>query len=101
MGLFDKPPIKEYVAKVASDILKHDGVGHDRLMAEGRPGESGRYNYGSGENPYQHQPHALLDFDNEMKKMGLSEKERAALWSKRTLGEKIPPYKVTQYRDMI
>lgn len=56
-----------------SDVLIHEGVGHD----ENPPGRgSGRFAWGSGENPYQHQ----LSFTQEVKryrKKGLSDAEIA------------------------
>ena len=50
--------------------LVHTGVAHD----DNPPGRgSGRWAYGSGENPYQHQ-HDFLTLVNDMKHNGSSEK---------------------------
>lgn len=48
----------------------------DVLMHYGMPKRSGRYPYGSGENPYQHSGDFLSRID-ELKKKGWSEKEIA------------------------
>lgn len=55
---------------VALDILMHYGVGHEN------GGHSGRYPFGSGENPYQHSGD-LLSRIEEMQKEGMTEKEIA------------------------
>jgi len=47
------------------------------LYHYGMPRRSGRYPWGSGDNPYQHGPGTLTIRDNELKKTGLSEVERA------------------------
>ena len=36
--------------------------------------KSGRYEYGSGENPYQHDPHHVLKRARELKDAGMDEK---------------------------
>lgn len=55
------------------DYIAHEGRGHDR------GGHSGRYPWGSGENPYQHGPRFYADRFlaeyNELKKQGLSQSE--------------------------
>lgn len=51
---------------IAEDILKHYGM----------PRRSGRYPWGSGDNPYQHSGD-FLSRVNELKKSGMSEKEVA------------------------
>lgn len=62
------------------DILVHTGVAHD----ENPPGRgSGRYAYGSGENPYQHQ-FTFLSEVNKLRKSGLTDSEIA----KMLLGDK-------------
>lgn len=59
--------------------LRHSGVAHD----ENPPGRgSGRYAFGSGENPFQHQ-HGFLVAVDKMKKDGISNKDIA----KSLLGE--------------
>ena len=55
---------------VSYDILMHVGVGHDR------GGHSGRYPWGSGENPYQHAGDFLSRIEL-LKRQGKSEKEIA------------------------
>lgn len=49
------------------DYLEHDGVKR----------RSGRYPWGSGEDPYQHESFGFYAYANELKKSGLSEKEVA------------------------
>lgn len=62
------------------DMLVHTGVAHD----ENPPGRgSGRYEYGSGENPYQHQ-FTFLSEVNKLRKSGFTDSEIA----KMLLGEK-------------
>lgn len=51
-------------------------VAEDILMHYGMPRRSGRYPWGSGENPYQHSGDFLSRIE-ELKKQGLSEKEIA------------------------
>lgn len=51
-------------------------VAEDILMHYGMPRRSGRYPWGSGENPYQHRGDFLSRIE-ELKKQGLSEKEIA------------------------
>ena len=46
----------------------------DELMHYGTPRHSGRYPWGSGDNPYQHSGD-FLSRVNELHKQGLSEKE--------------------------
>ena len=56
------------------DYLLHYGVGHD----DNPPGVgSGRYPYGSGENPGQHQPYTLAKQVKELKEQGLTAREIA------------------------
>ena len=57
----DKPPLKEMA---------------DELMHYGMPRRSGRFPWGSGDNPYQHSGDFLSRID-ELKKQGLSEKQIA------------------------
>lgn len=62
--------------------IYHSGVAHD----DNPPGRgSGRYEWGSGENPYQHQFNLLLEI-RKMEKQGLTQNEIA----KMLLGEKRP-----------
>ena len=48
----------------------------DELMHYGTPRHSGRYPWGSGENPYQHEPDFLSGV-RKLEKEGISEKEIA------------------------
>lgn len=63
---------------VAEDILSYYGCGSDEEYIEhyGMPKRSGRYPWGSGENPYQHSGD-FLSRANELKKQGLSETDIA------------------------
>lgn len=65
---------------VAEEIYSHlsDPVDEDTLAHYGMPRRSGRYPYGSGEDPYQRQNRDLLGRYAELKKQGLSETEIAA-----------------------
>lgn len=64
-----------------NDILMHVGVGHD----DDPPGRgSGRYGYGSGENPYQHGV-TFYDKYNRYKHQGLSEVEIAEKMNARNM----------------
>lgn len=57
------------------DALRHVGVGHD----DDPPGRgSGRWEYGTGENPYQHDTGDLLDRMERLHKQGLTDAEIAA-----------------------
>lgn len=72
------------------DELIHTGVAHD----ENPPGRgSGRYAYGSGENPYQHQ-FTFLSEVSKLKKAGLTDSEiaRELLGVKRYLKDGTPIY---------
>lgn len=51
-------------------------MNNDILIHYGMPRRSGRYPWGSGENPYQHSGD-FLSRVNELKKQGLSEAEIA------------------------
>ena len=66
MGYIKNPPLKE----VYDDFIMHYGRGH----LDG--GHSGRYRWGSGEDPYQHSGDFLARV-NDLKKQGLSEPEIA------------------------
>jgi len=55
---------------IKENYLVHYGVGHDK------GGHSGRYPWGSGDNPYQHSDH-FLERVNKYKEQGLSESEIA------------------------
>ena len=56
------------------DYLLHYGVAHD----EDPPGRgSGRFPYGSGENPGQHQPYTLAKQVRELREQGLTSKQIA------------------------
>lgn len=66
MGYTKNPPLNE----VYDDYLMHYGRGH----LDG--GHSGRYRWGSGEDPYQHSGDFLSRVE-ELKKQGLSESEIA------------------------
>lgn len=63
---------------VAEDILSYYGCGSDEHALEhyGMPKRSGRYPWGSGENPYQHSGDFLSRAET-LKKQGLSETEIA------------------------
>ena len=61
-----------------TDILKEDELYH-----YGTPRHSGRYPWGSGENPYQHSGQWLARA-NELKKQGLSETEIAEAFNMKT-----------------
>lgn len=63
---------------VAEDILSYYGCGSDEESLEhyGMPKRSGRYPWGSGENPYQHSGDFLSRAET-LKKQGLSETEIA------------------------
>ena len=62
--IFDKPPIDE---------LMHHDIDEDILMHYGMPRRSGRYPWGSGEDPYQHGSANFLSRVNELKKSGWEE----------------------------
>lgn len=49
----------------------------DELKHYGTPRHSGRYPWGSGENPYQRTGRNFISRDKELREQGLSEKERA------------------------
>lgn len=64
-------------------ILMHYGIGPD----DDPPGRgSGRYPKGSGENPYQHDT-GFAGRNNDLKKKGFSEKERAEILGFKSTGE--------------
>lgn len=50
-------------------------MNNNELMHYGTPRHSGRYPWGSGDNPYQHEQYAFLSRYNELKDKGLSEKD--------------------------
>ena len=56
---------------------------HDELMHYGTPRHSGRYPWGSGENPYQHEPDFLSGV-RKLEKDGLTQKEIATLYGMST-----------------
>ena len=60
----------------------------DELYHYGTKRHSGRYAWGSGENPYQHEGWNILAWNNQLRKEGYSEKERAEMISAK-LGRKI------------
>lgn len=95
MSYQEKPSLKECVDAICNDILMHEGVGH----LEG--GNSGRYPWGSGDNPYQHQPHALVTFDEKMRKLGLSEREIIDAWNGEHADDKSLQFTTTQYRTAL
>ena len=95
MSYQEKPSLKECVDAVFGNILMHEGVGH----LEG--GNSGRYPWGSGDNPYQHQPHALVTFDEKMKKLGYSEREIIDAWNGEHVNEENLQFTTTQYRTAL
>lgn len=65
--------IRTAIAEANDEYLMHVGIGHD----ENPPGRgSGRYAFGSGDNPFQ-RDYSILAADKEMRKQGLSEKEIA------------------------
>lgn len=60
--------------KIAEDILMHVGVGHD----DDPPGRgSGRYGYGTGDNPYQHGSAFLARLD-ELYSQGIKDEKKLA-----------------------
>ena len=65
---------------IAEEILSYYGISqvseHDILRHYGMPRRSGRYPWGSGENPYQHSADFLSRVE-ELQKQGKSEKEIA------------------------
>lgn len=95
MSYQEKPSLKECVDAVCGNILMHEGVGHE----DG--GNSGRYPWGSGDNPYQHQPHALITFDEKMRKLGLSEREIIDAWNGEHVDDKNLQFTTTQYRTAL
>ena len=54
----------------------------DELYHYGTPRHSGRYPWGSGENPYQHEGYHILVRNQELKKEGYTESERARMIGK-------------------
>ena len=50
---------------------------YDELQHIGTPRKSGRYPWGSGDNPHQHSPRAFMDYVTQLRKEGLTEKEIA------------------------
>ena len=56
---------------------------HDELMHYGTPRHSGRYPWGSGDNPYQHEPDFLSGV-RKLEKDGLTQKEIATLYGMTT-----------------
>lgn len=60
----------------------------DELYHYGTKRHSGRYAWGSGENPYQHEGWNILAWNNQLRKEGKTETERAAIIGER-LGRKI------------
>ncbi len=48
---------------------------------------SGRYPYGSGDNPYQHDPHSIMSLYSDLKDSGLSETEIAAAMGYKSTSE--------------
>lgn len=55
-----------------------EDLNNDTLIHYGTPRHSGRYPWGSGENPYQHNKDFLAR-NNELKKAGVSEHDRAIM----------------------
>ncbi|MBQ0118028.1 MAG: hypothetical protein KBS98_09000, partial [Flavobacterium sp.] len=95
MSYQEKPSLKECVDAVCEAVLAHEGVGH----LEG--GNSGRFPWGSGENPYQHQPHALVTFDEKMKKAGLTERQIIDAWNGEHVDDKSLQFTTTEYRTAL
>lgn len=63
---------------VAEEIMSYYGISDSEgLEHYGMPKRSGRYPWGSGEDPYQHGSRDFLGRYDELKKKGLSEKEIA------------------------
>ena len=66
--------------RIAEEILSYYGISelseNDILRHYGMPRRSGRYPWGSGENPYQHSADFLARVE-ELQKQGKSEKEIA------------------------
>ena len=60
----------------------------DELYHYGTKRHSGRYPWGSGENPYQHEGWNILAWNNELRKEGYSETERAQMIGDR-IGRKL------------
>lgn len=60
----------------------------DELYHYGTKRHSGRYPWGSGENPYQHEGWNIMAWNNQLRKEGYSETERAAIISER-IGRKL------------
>lgn len=61
-------------AMTASNVLSNEF--HDAIMHYGMPRRSGRYPYGSGENPYQH-ANDFYDKCNELRSKGMSDAQIA------------------------
>lgn len=60
---------------MSNNVLIHEGVGHD----ENPPGRgSGRYGWGSGKNPYQHQHNFMTEVSN-LRKKGFKDSEIAKM----------------------
>lgn len=62
-----------------NEILKEDALAH-----YGMPRRSGRYPYGSGENPYQHEAKGFYNIYKELKSQGLKETEIAKYFGMNT-----------------
>lgn len=83
MHFTEKPPLEELAAEIlhksddtlADDILSYygtvDQIRDDDILHYGTKRHSGRYPYGSGENPYQHSGDFLADIA-QMKKSGFT-----------------------------
>ena len=81
----DKPPVKELY-----------------LMHYGMPRRSGRYPYGSGENPYQHDGRDFLGRVEEMRKSGFTyTDENGKTWTGDTAIAKSMGLSTTQFRTEI
>ena len=64
------------LADIINDDLDNIDIFDDELMHYGTPRHSGRYPWGSGENPYQHSGD-FFSRVRELKKEGMTEKEIA------------------------
>ena len=61
---------------ITEEIINFGGMNEESLVHYGMPKRSGRYPWGSGENPYQHSFDLLSRYDT-LKKQGKNEKEIA------------------------
>ena len=73
MLYLEKPPIEEVVAYLTENDISPNEEAVAYLMHYGMPRRSGRYPWGSGDDPYQHGSRDFLSRIDELKKEGWTE----------------------------